>query len=277
MSEVPVVKATPANSGSVELIAPSDLQEGYNLQVTLNGSNATVTVPLGGVKEGQSFTAVVQEPGGVVHNIPSGKWRDGLCDCCANGFCQAMCWLAFFDVGATCVAGQVMTRMSLNWFSGPGEPPSTSKTCMTVSGIAIGVYVVMAILQIIMDSISCWGIRVEYNDSGDEVWTCPDDSTFETSTAFHAVRITTSIVGALYGVYRLVIICQTRRAIRDKYNIPPGSCGGCEDCCCAWICPGLTVCQMARHTNDYKEYDVDCCSSDCCNKRGQKMIVPEIV
>lgn len=84
MSDLPVAEATPTNGGSsVQVTAPSDLQEGYKLQVSVNGKDQEVTIPAGGVKEGQSFTAEIQEqPGGdKVHNIPTGQWRDGLCDC----------------------------------------------------------------------------------------------------------------------------------------------------------------------------------------------------
>ena len=81
----------------VQVVAPMDLQEGYQLQVEINGQTQTVTVPAGGVKEGQSFQAAPMGGGagaavptkdGAVHVIPSGKWRDGLCECCTFGCCQ---------------------------------------------------------------------------------------------------------------------------------------------------------------------------------------------
>lgn len=78
----------------VQVVAPMDLQEGYQMQVNVNGQIQSVTVPAGGVKEGESFQAqsmATTSAGGVVHVIPSGKWRDGLCDCCQFGCCHAMC------------------------------------------------------------------------------------------------------------------------------------------------------------------------------------------
>jgi len=94
---------SPAAGGLVEVIAPLELQEGYPLQVLENGQTATVLVPAGGVKEGQVFQApttpnmatVTQDGAGNEHFIPSGKWRDGLCDCFKFGCCNAMFCLGF--------------------------------------------------------------------------------------------------------------------------------------------------------------------------------------
>jgi hypothetical protein len=35
--------------------------------------------------------------------------------------------------------------------------------------------------------------------------------------------------------------------------------------------------QMARHTNDYSAYPVECCSGACFNKTGQPPSAPVIV
>ena len=98
MAEKPVAgtSITTMNGASyVQVVAPMDLQEGYQLQVEVNGQIQTVTVPAGGVKEGQSFQAApgggaagVSTKDGELHVIPQGQWRDGLCDCCKFGCCQ---------------------------------------------------------------------------------------------------------------------------------------------------------------------------------------------
>lgn len=280
MSDLPVAQATPVNNGSsVQVTAPSDLQEGYKLQVSVNGKDQEVTVPAGGVKEGQSFTAQVQEQAAgdeKIHNIPTGQWRDGLCDCLKHGCCHAMCWLGCcFEVVVT---GQVMTRMSLNWIGGPGQRPSVSNTCYVVTGIMVGFIFLEAIFSIVMDAVSCWGVELQWNEAAQEfLYTCPDGSTIDGNSTFSTLRSIISILGTIFFVYKLVIVCQTRRAIREKYDIPPGCCGPLNDCCVSYWCLGCATCQMARHTNDYNQYDVACCSNDCFNKRGQKEIVPEIV
>lgn len=61
--------------------------------------NSPKRQPSGGVKEGQQFTATVVS--GTVadpHNVPHGSWRDGLCNCFAQGPCHPSlcltCWCA---------------------------------------------------------------------------------------------------------------------------------------------------------------------------------------
>mmetsp|Transcript_68415 Transcript_68415/g.95111 ORF Transcript_68415/g.95111 Transcript_68415/m.95111 type:complete len:81 (+) Transcript_68415:1-243(+) len=74
----------------------------------------------------------------------------------------------------------------------------------------------------------------------------------------------------------LIAVCRTRAHMRRQYQIRPGCCGGCEDCCCVFWCGCCTVQQMARHTHDYKEHPVGCCSGVCFSKRGQDESIPEI-
>jgi Cys-rich protein (TIGR01571 family) len=66
----------------------------------------------------------------------------------------------------------------------------------------------------------------------------------------------------VFGVYVffLVLMCRTRRHIRNKFQIPETDCSGCEDCCCVYWCTFCTVAQMARHTGDYEVHGVRCCS-----------------
>eukprot|EP00977_Amphora_coffeiformis_P004002 scaffold798_cov162-Amphora_coffeaeformis.AAC.10 len=78
---------------AVDVIAPSDMKEGYQckniweINVESEGRTYLVAVPQGGVSQGVRFqAAVVSEVGGGAfggapsnpHNIPTGKWRDGL-------------------------------------------------------------------------------------------------------------------------------------------------------------------------------------------------------
>jgi Cys-rich protein (TIGR01571 family) len=64
---------------------------------------------------------------------------------------------------------------------------------------------------------------------------------------------------AIFAFY-LLIMCKTRRYIREKYQIPEQQCHGCEDCCCVYWCSCCTVAQMARHTGDYKAHGARWCS-----------------
>jgi Cys-rich protein (TIGR01571 family) len=79
-------------------------------------------------------------------------------------------------------------------------------------------------------------------------------------------------LAAAYGLFVLVMLIRTRSHIRAKYQIPEENCKGCEDCCCAFWCGACTVCQMARHTADYSQYN-----ASCCTETGLDPLAPEVV
>jgi len=81
----------------MEVVAPATLSEGYTFEVEIEGNTTTITVPKGGVEEGQKFTiampsSAVLQVGLPRVNVPVGQWRDGLCDCCKYGMCHNHLW-----------------------------------------------------------------------------------------------------------------------------------------------------------------------------------------
>ena len=159
-----------------------------------------------------------------------------------------------------------MTRMSRNWIGGAGDPPTTSKTFMVVCII----FIVYCVLWIILYSVMVATMpKCEYYRYSSYRCTGPG--------TYNAMSALLSIMNIVFSVYFLVAMCQTRKTIREKYNIPPSSCGDCDDCCCTFWCSCCSINQMARHTNDYNAYPVECCSGDCFNKTGQPAGAPVIV
>ena len=64
----------------------------------LMGSFFLLIQPEGGVRSGERFSAkVLSEVSKGSHNIPFGRWRDGLCNCCAFGLCHPLLCLTFFS------------------------------------------------------------------------------------------------------------------------------------------------------------------------------------
>lgn len=59
-----------------------------------------------------SQDVVATSGGGGGHNIPTGHWRDGICNFMANGCCHPMCCLACWC--NPLALGQVATRMKLD-------------------------------------------------------------------------------------------------------------------------------------------------------------------
>ena len=70
----------------------------------------------------------------------------------------------------------------------------------------------------------------------------------------------TPLVAFMFLVYAVVLTMRTRRAVREKYAIPPSESSPWEDCCCALFCRPCVVMQMARHTADYTQHPAACCT-----------------
>jgi Cys-rich protein (TIGR01571 family) len=81
-------------------------------------------------------------------------------------------------------------------------------------------------------------------------------------SGYKRINAAVIVFSVVFSMYICMVACRTRGRIRKKYDIPD-SCGGCGDCCSTYWCLCCTVGQMARHTNDYEDYPVGCCSGDC--------------
>jgi Cys-rich protein (TIGR01571 family) len=172
--------------------------------------------------------------------IPTGQWRDGICDCCTHGVCHAqLCFTFCFGAWAL---GQVMTRLNLNAL---GKPARTRLRGLTSPFYILGLVVVTASFVVIPYYISLLeNISLMENPSQ------------QPSLAFMLI---------LYPavIYMLVLHTRTRNLLRRKYKI--GTSYGCiGDCCCAYWCGCCSMCQMARHTADYRHHH----KARCCSETG---------
>jgi hypothetical protein len=87
---------TAAGQTMMEVTAPATLPEGYEFQVVVGNLKFPVTVPLGGIEEGQKFSVPLpthQTTTSAV-SIPVGHWRDELTGLCNYGACHPHCWTA---------------------------------------------------------------------------------------------------------------------------------------------------------------------------------------
>jgi len=110
-----------------------------------------------------------------------------------------------------------MTRMSRNFCGLPGARPKRSHTLLIITGIWLYVRFAQAIACVII-----YG-----NDPG--------------STTAQFSSFIYSALDIAFSVYFLFAVINTRIAIRRRYQIPPGCCGECDDCCCTFWCPCCTV------------------------------------
>ena len=134
-----------------------------------------------------------------------------------------------------------MTRMGRNFIGAPGAHPSVSNTCMIVTTIWIIFWLIDAVLQIVLDVEGCWGGTVRTNEDGTTEIECLDGTFKEISSTYNTISIIAGVLGFIFFCYMLVAVCQTRYATRQKFNIPPGCCGGCEDFCCVLWCSCCAV------------------------------------
>jgi Cys-rich protein (TIGR01571 family) len=92
-------------------------------------SSLAVTVPEGGVKEGQTFDAILATGG---DDAAEGTWKVGLFDTC--NLATALWWM-----GCCCspiLMGQVMQRLGLDFVGSKGEGKNTS-TCAILTAATI--------------------------------------------------------------------------------------------------------------------------------------------
>jgi Cys-rich protein (TIGR01571 family) len=252
-----VAMAEPLMARTVEVIAPADLAGGYEFFVnTGNNTSFKVLIPDGGVVAGQRFNAVIisEASTGDAHNVPSGRWRDGLCDCCTFGCCHPVCCLTYWCY--PCSLGQVLHRMKLNVCAKPtsdGKYPATS-AFKIFFGLAIAVYVLPFIV----------GTTVSTNSDSAATQSPVDSSTGQYSTTTSGgdnIDIDWLFRCAVYLLCFLVTM-RLRTYVRERYSIP-GSC--LEDCCCSFWCLHCTMCQLARHTADFRTHPAGCCTDNGLN------------
>jgi Cys-rich protein (TIGR01571 family) len=245
----------------VSVVAPSNLPEGYTLDAIVNGQSVKVTIPPGGVKEGQEFTAPVVSGTVPTHNIPRGSWRDGLCNCFAQGPCHPSLCLTFWC--APLALAQVMTRMKLNWCGQRKGDQAAGKTCLTI---------LLLFCAYIVTDYALDFLAIHYAPTTQEQANNNNDMMPEYSTQYWIIYSVRMALRLIFIVYMLLVSIRTRKFVRDTYDIPEQQCGGCEDCCCSYWCSCCTISQMSRHTADYDTYP-----SSCCTSTGLKQNAPAVL
>ena len=203
------------------------------------------------------------------HNVPTGKWRDGLCDCCETECCRPSCCLGMWC--RSILLGQVLTRNGLDWMANP--IPSVNfaafKTWMIITVVFVVSSAVSASLQVTV--YPSFAEQLEYQRF---VFDNPGTALDPPAGPGWARTIVSilSIISSVLSILMCIVTCRARTLLRERYNIPTESCGSCEDCCCAYFCAPCTLCQLARHTADYEHHP-----STCCSATGLRPDAPEVV
>lgn len=197
-------------------------------------SSLFVSQPEGGVNEGQVFLAPLSKSyDGPRLAAPTGSWKDGLFGCCNVGFTHPSLWCSLCC--RPLAMAQVMSRMQLSWWGLPGPLAQTSKTFQVVLMLLVAFYVYAVAMEVAM-----------------LLYPTPDD------TPHLALSIARIAGVVLFSLWWLMALCNTRKTVRQRYQIPGG---GCEDVCCSLFCSCCTVSQMMRHTGEYETFPGTWCSA----------------
>ena len=294
---------------NVQVIAPATLNAGYTFDAVYEGNTFTVTVPDGGVVKGQRFIvpfistaeATIMEASLLPLNspntrgngmgedsIPTGVWRDSLCDCCKFGPCHPS-----FLTALCCrpiIIAQLLTRMKMTWlaqrtrFRNSNSNLSDSRTEIDQRwrNTFRNIILVLVFYSVLMMVVPVPLLDPTNPNAYDEL-SDAEKKTYFINSSIH------SALSALFGFYFFYLMVQLRATLRHVYSIPEenclclycggnprdGICGsgdgnrlcsagvpvGVEDVCCVMFCPLCTTSQMARHTVDYDYRSATCCNS----------------
>jgi len=219
----------------VDVVAPADLPAGYHFEAEIEGQRFLATVPPGGVQQGETFTCYMRELDSVAIDIPVGYWKDGLCNFFKYGCCHPVVWHGLFCplIGL----GQIQQRTSLDFLGRPrfGDEGISNR--------------VMMLVVVVFWAATNVGIFAACNLK----WFNGMELSMADASAIVLINV------AMFG-FVVFVTQSTRSSLREKFMIREERCFDLEDLCCATMCLSCTVCQMARHTANYDDYEAVCCS-----------------
>ena len=120
-----------------------------------------------------------------------------------------------------------MTRLKLTWSASEGTAAQASKTFRIMMIITVAWIVLSQAYSAVLNA------------------TASTDAYGQPSTAFVVTYYVGEALHLSYFVFLVCLVIRTRRHIRQKYRIPEGDCGGCDDCCSSFWCSCCAVAQMA--------------------------------
>jgi hypothetical protein len=104
----------------MQIVAPATLPEGYEFEANMGEHyRVKVTVPSGGVEEGQTFSVpmpAAMETMITGISVPVGHWRDGFLDLLHYGICHPHVWTACCCVSSKCCREKYRNKRSMAWY-----------------------------------------------------------------------------------------------------------------------------------------------------------------
>lgn len=269
---------------TIVVVAPATLEEDFTFDVMLEGRSGsrpyTVTVPKGGVQEGEEFEipyppsdieegdeeededasvdggklTIPCRSGSSETAAPYGTWRTHLFSCCSV-LTQATFWMSVFC--SPVLIAQLSTRLGLS-FTGHADMddiPLSERTIMRDAEQEAD----LAYSKIVLSFVTVLAIANFFPVAG------------------------FAVIGLYMFLLMVVVGSNLRKSTRQRYKIPPRiKCkelsiddkrNGClEDIICMSCCGCCSLIQIARHTHNDKEYP-----GYCCTTTGLERTAPKIV
>jgi Cys-rich protein (TIGR01571 family) len=245
----------------VQVVAPCTMQAGYTFMTQYGDAVIPVTVPPGGVQEGQLFTIPFPSKGDLSSEITPfilnhsvadedsqlGKWTDSLFDCFRYGPCHVHLLNAVFC--PQLLMAQILTRLKMNWLGERSPDNEWQQTFRVVLLMTLSYWTVYALLA---PPSPIW-----IQDEQGRIVRLPNQ---QQVPALQVILY--NLLSLLFGLYTLIVLTKLRRIIRLRYEIPVQfpRLGPWEDFCCAFWCGCCSVAQMARQTCEYDQQSSACCS-----------------
>ncbi|GAX22078.1 hypothetical protein FisN_6Hh326 [Fistulifera solaris] len=227
----------------VEIVAPCTMVEGFTFMATHDGESLPITVPRGGVQQGQVFS--VRYPGQrevateitpfFLHHTDEGSWKDDWWQCCRYGPCHVSLWNAMCC--PQLLAAQILTRLQLNLWGNSDHRHHGKRTFRTMFLLVIVYWCLILALT----------FPLSYNVQADPVVLSPFTSFLYNLIAWG------------FGFYTWFLLTKLRAAVRARFKIPSSWWG--EDTCMTLWCSCCSISQMARQTASYEQHSAICCST----------------
>lgn len=212
----------PETQPCLQVEAPATLPEGYTFDAQYNGQTLSVQVPAGGVTKRQKFT--VPHPAnadGSPTPAPCSAIPVGRWKDSLCDCCRFGCCHPVCCNAYFCQLLLLGQVMTRLKLTWFAEEGTAAQTAKTFCIMSI-----ITIVSLFLSTIHSAGNGFRY----------------------------------AFFIFVVCLIAKTRRRIRQRYNIPAGCCGECDDCCTSFWCTCCAISQMARHTADYGTYAGRCCS-----------------
>mmetsp|Transcript_5819 Transcript_5819/g.14554 ORF Transcript_5819/g.14554 Transcript_5819/m.14554 type:complete len:299 (-) Transcript_5819:304-1200(-) len=285
---------TITSKDTMQVVAPATLNEGYTFDVdTVDGRTLAVTVPSGGVKEGQTFDAIVADPplnppveSPAIVAVPvddSQKMISTTSKTIVNNpdGSQTVTEETSFPDGRVT---KTVTTVAASFVEDASSPPPPAVitgawrhdifSCFDVfcNGMFwmswCCTYIAMGqLLQRL--KLNVCGVPGGDSKKTCMIWTILWCAMCCVLALTWVIRSSNIVVFLYYdmavtmAILSLFSLTKARYYMRTKWSIPSDCCegSGClSDCCCVYWCCCCSIIQMMRHTHDEKADKYSCSS-----------------